>query len=305
MNETLSLPPLSFKIPPSWSEARRGGASAAGYHAVSEWMTCPERARLSRMGVRFTADPYADGGLNELDFGTLIHTLRGIRIAHGMIAMVHVLDAWRLELGDETYARAMLIMQTYDQLFPIAHDPLIYFGIETEVRTNIGSAATPIIRTVRYDTLVYALTTTGEKELYSFECKTSARSGQGVLFPYYGQAMVQMSVWNANPALVEQYGVMRGVIFDLIVKTKMPSVDRIPRTFSRRQQNLALDYLRLPDNGGATYGVQHDGTYPRMLHACWGRWRPCEFIDLCHEGSYGSYEMDGSVVTPEMLYPQR
>lgn len=303
MNETLILPPMSAPIPPSWEEARKGGGSAAGYHAVSEWMTCPERSRLSKLGVRPSTGEYVEeGSLSDLDFGILIHTLRGIRVVHGMQVMVEVLSGWRAAIGDTSYMRAALLMAVYDQTFPRETDPLEYLGIEVEVRTNVAKpGAKPLIRTVRYDTLVYAQNASGVKELYSFECKTSSRSGPGVLLPYYPQGMVQMALWNANAALVEQYGIMRGVIFDLMVKTKNPSCDRIPRAFNTHQQELARAYMRLPENGGAQFTVQPDGSYPRMLHACWGRWRPCEFINLCHEQAFGSYEIDGVMVTPEMV----
>ena len=60
------------------------------------------------------------------------------------------------------------------------------------------------------------------------ERKTMARSGAGSIKPYYPQGMVQMALWNANVALVQQYGPMRGVIYESLVKTKAPSVDRHP-----------------------------------------------------------------------------
>ena len=63
-------------------------------------------------------------------------------------------------------------------------------------------------------------------EVYSLERKTAARSGG--FQAYYGQGMVQMGIWNSNAELVAQHGPMRGVIYEQLVKSKMPSVDREP-----------------------------------------------------------------------------
>lgn len=282
---------LFFEVPPTlrdlfaWS-----GSSAAGQSAVTDFLTCPERSRLRANGVRRRAagDVIFDGvdGLNALGFGTLTHGLRAIRVVHGHELMMDVLMGWRSEMDPIDFQKVRFMFQTYEQNYPRATDPLEYLGTEVEVRTDIARPGEPsIVRTVRYDTVVR----TGG-EVFSFEAKTMGRSGASSLNPYTTQKYTQVALWNNNPALVAQYGKMRGVIYDCLVKTTVPNVDRVgPHYVSRLHEGLALDYLRLPENGDVMFRKMPDGTYPKMLHACWGRWSPCDYIDLCHEHAFGEY----------------
>jgi hypothetical protein len=281
-------------------------ASAAGFHANSEWLTCPERMRLKAMGVVRRPDEgerseWAKDGLNALSYGTLIHELLALRVCWGQAATAAELGNWRGEIGEKAYASSMLILAVYEQTIPEAHEPLRFLGVEVEVITNVvmrpgtGPGTEACMRTVRYDGVVYATTPGGQQELYSLERKTMARSGYSALFAYYPQGMTQVALWNANPELVAAYGEMKGVIYEAIVKTKMPSVDRQPTYFTRRQQLMALDYMRYSENGMARFAQAADGSFPRMLHSCWGRWRPCDYIGLCHDELTAAYMMkDGS-----------
>lgn len=310
MNETSDLPINALKPEVAHSFAdliKHSSGSAAGYHAVSEWMTCPERARLKALGVHRIAGDF-DGTieLNALDFGTLCHYIRALRVAYGHTAAMETLDTYRREIGDQSYLKCAALFGQYEQTVPRDQDSLEYLAIEPEVRTNIARPGNaPIIRSVRYDTLVYAAAVvTGVKELFSFEAKTMSRSGMGSIDPYNPQGMIQVALWNANPALVAKYGEMQGVIFDCLIKTKSPSTDRVPRYYSKRQQVLALEYMRLPEPGapgsptGVQFSVLPDGRFPRMLHSCWGRWSPCDFIDACHEDSWGGYaDREGNRLT--------
>ena len=272
--------------------------SAAGYSANSEWLSCPEKSRLRSLGIKFRG--YEGAGhkteLTALEFGTLIHELLAMRVWYGHDVAVQQLDNWLHEIGD-SHLKAALMLGTYEQVFPYVSEPLTFLGIESEVVTDIKMGVNdprPCFRSVRYDGVVYASGSPGaEPQLYSLERKTMSRGGQSALHAYYAQGMVQMGLWNGNAALVAKYGKMQGVIYEMLVKTKMPSVDRVPVYFSPEQQRLALAYMRLSENGGVTFVKQADGSYPKLLSSCWGRFSPCDFINLCHEGVTGDYLQDG------------
>ena len=275
--------------------------SAAGFHANSEWLTCPENARLRALGIKFRgfeSSRYENTELNALDFGTLMHALLAFRVWYGHDAAMQQLDFWRQEIG-ESYVKASLMLGTYEQTFPQAMESLTFLGVECEVITNIrmgDNDPRPCLRTVRYDAVVLVRAAEdGVPQLYSLERKTMARSGGTTA--YSGQGMVQMMLWNNNAALVAKHGPMRGVIFEALVKTKNPSVDRIPAYFAPSQQDLAREYMRHSESGRVQFKALPDGTYPKMLHACWGRWRPCDYISGCHEQSWGDYvDEDGNTV---------
>jgi len=262
--------------------------SAAGHSAVSNWLTCPEASRLKSLRIQRKPQSYEVDEMNALAFGTLCHVLGAIRPVYGEAAVYELLAQWASEIGPEALLKADLLFKTYDLSFPLELDPFRYLGVESEVLTDIRTRqGAPCIRTVRYDAIIKL----ESGEIFSFEKKTMARSGAGSLSAYTTQAMVQVALWNANEALVQKYGTMRGVIFDCLIKTVTPNVERVgPKYYSNAQQNLALDYMRLPDDGGATFSKNPDGTFPRMLHACFGRWRACEFVGLCHDEAWGDYE---------------
>lgn len=287
---TTDLGPLDFPWPEgSFSDfLGRSGASAAGHSAVSGWLTCPESSRLRSLGIRRKPSSYDIEELDALAFGTLCHVLGAVRPVYGEEAVYELLRQWAAEIDPASAQKADLLFKTYDLSFPLALDPFRYLGVESEVITDIRTRqGGSCLRTVRYDGVIRL--TSGE--IFSFEKKTMARSGSNSLSAYTTQAMVQVALWNANEALVKKYGTMRGVIFDCLIKTATPNVDRIgPKYYSLTQQKLALDYMRLPDDGGATFTKNPDGTYPRMLHNCFGRWRPCQYVGLCHDEAWGDYE---------------
>lgn len=296
--ETTALTSVLPALDKTFAEVlNESSASAAGYHAVSAWLTCPEQSRLKSLGIQRKPDGWQESlpGISPLAFGTLIHHLLAVRVVHGHDAALQLLWRWQPELG-APYAAAVLMMGTYEFTFAQATEPLQFLAVEAPVTTNIrmGDAdPRPCLRTVRYDAVVRAPPDTSG--VYALERKTMARSGAGSIKPYYPQGMVQMALWNANVALVQQYGPMRGVIYESLVKTKAPSVDRHPVYFSPRQQSMALRYMRSADNGYVQFAKTADGQHPMMLHACWGRWRPCDYISLCHEEIVGDYQMkDGS-----------
>jgi hypothetical protein len=272
--------------------------SFAGFHANSEWLTCPERARLRAAGIR--RKPFeARGGfvgedfeLDALDYGTLIHELLRIKtwFPSGHEMAVNVLDGWKSEIGHVSHLKASLQLGAHEQEFPQAADPLRYFGVECEVITNIRMGETdprPCLRSVRYDAAVGAVNGTGEIEVYSLERKTAARSGG--LNAYRAQASIQVALWNSNAELVRQYGKMKGVIIESHIKTKTPSCERNFILVSPHQEFMARSYLRYSENGSVVFAQAPDGTYPKMLHACWGRFTPCDYVNLCHEGITGDY----------------
>ncbi|MFZ2152146.1 MAG: hypothetical protein WAV09_03500 [Minisyncoccia bacterium] len=274
--------------------------SAAGFSVNSEFLSCPEKSRLKHAGIRFKGykakgsaiDPEFE--LSALEFGTLIHELARFRVWYGPDAAMQLLEIWRPELG-ASHVKAALMLATYEQTFPYATEPLRFLGVECEVVTNIRMGdrdPRPCFRSVRYDGIVLA--GIGEvRELYSLERKTMSRGGPSALHAYYSQGMVQVAMWNSNAELVAQYGKMRGVIYEPWLKTKNPTCDRVPVYFSPEQETLARDYMRLAENGGVSFRQKEDGTYPKMLHSCWGRYSPCDYISLCHEGVTGDYTING------------
>lgn len=272
--------------------------SAAGFSANSEWLSCPEKSRLRAMGLKHKGWGAAEKNeLNALEFGTLMHELLRYRVWYGHEAAVGQLTAWAPELRD-SYVKAALMLATYEQTFPQATEPLRFLGVECEVVTNIRMGPDdprPCFRSVRYDGIVLASGGPDTApQLYSLERKTTARSGS--MAGYTPQGMVQMALWNSNKALVDQYGPMRGIIFEPLIKTKNPSCDRVPAYFSPEQERLALTYMRYSENGTVTFQQLPDGSYPKMLHACWGKYSPCDFINFCHEGVTGDYLLNGEEI---------
>lgn len=305
MQETTQLQQANIVVPNTFREVlRHSSGSAAGYSAVSNWLTCPEKARLQARGVRRIPnwDEFDSEELSNLSFGTLCHFLRSLRVLYGHDAVEQALAMWAAEIPATSWLKAQLLFRIYESMYPRAQESWRYLGTEVEVITNIAPAlglTGPIFRTVRYDTIVVLPGVGGAPdELFSFEAKTMSRSGRGALAPYIPQAMVQVAVWNTNPHLVKQFGPMRGVLWDCLIKTTVPNVERVgPDYFGRVHTKLALQYLASPEGeaGGVVYKRDENGHYPRMLHACWGRWDPCQYINLCHEGSIGDFEMrDGS-----------
>lgn len=277
-----------YKTPTNLKELFNTSGSFAGYHAVSSWLECPERSRLRSMGL--TPIRYFKAELSDLDYGTLLHALHAERVLNGADAAVRLLYNLTAKGPDDEGLipsdsdRALLMLQAYETTYPRATDPLQYLACEAEVITDIApQGASPILRSVRYDTVVRS----GDA-LFSLEVKSMARGGDSSVRPYFPQAYVQVAIWNANRALVEKYGEMRGVIFECLVKTQVPKVERrTPTYITKHQQQMALVYMR---NSNVHFQVEPDGTYPKMLHSCWGRWKPCEYIPFCHEQSYGEFE---------------
>jgi hypothetical protein len=284
---TTELPPLAYPIPNSLAEVFKGTASFAGYSAVSTYLECPEKSRLRWYGVR--RKPFENGkvGLSPMAMGTVVHCLRAVRIVHGVQAQQLLLSVLARELLPDDVQKIDFMFRIYENLYPHGTDPWEVIGVETEVVTDIAiPGGAPVLRSVRYDTIVRA----PDGALLSFEAKTAARGGAGALDVHNAQCMSQCALWNGNAALVAKYGTMKGVLFDHLIKTDTPKVERVgPRYFSRTQQALALAYLRLPET--TKYEPGPDGKYPRMLHACWGRYSPCDYVNLCHEEAWGDFEV--------------
>ena len=288
---TQVLPAFGFEWPKmgfdAYLQTQRG--SFAGHSAISGWLSCPERARLRAAGIIRRMASYSQDELTAMAFGTLCHVLSAVRTAYGEQAPYMLMDQWASSINEEQLMKAKLIFRTMDGNYPLALDPFDRLGVEVEVISDVQTRSGAVcLRSVRYDEVVRMKS---DGAIFSLEKKTMSRSGQSGINPYLPQGMCQQALWNANEALVQRYGKMRGVIFECMIKTTTPNVDRVgPRYFSQWQQSLALEYLRLPEDGGVQFSKNADGTYPRMLHACWGRYQPCEYINLCHENAHGDYE---------------
>lgn len=297
---TTELPQISYTIPTTVEEILEGGSSSAGMSAVTGFLTCPEASRLRGAGVKRKQETFDDGlRLHDLseatDFGSVAHAVRAIRICYGQNAALGFIN--NLNLTEEARIKLQTMFLVYDSIFPLDAEPFRYIGVETEIVTDIGDGnGGPCLRTVRYDSLVYyspgGHTTPGAEGIYSFECKTSSRADQSALAAYTPQRMSHVALWNSNDALVQKYGPMRGVLYDVMVKTKIPQADRHgPFYVSRLHQQRAVEYLRLPNQLALPVLTTATGpSYPRFLHSCWGRFKPCPYINLCHDNSVGEYE---------------
>lgn len=287
---TEKLPSVAFSPPLTVEAMLSGGGSALGLSAVTSYMTCPEMFRLRQMRVRRRRrETQIDGPYvmdSALDFGVLIHTLRATRLAHGQDGAMWLVN--HLNIDEMNRLKAINILKMYDHFFPLGLDPWDVLGIEVEVVSDIGDGhGGSLLRSVRYDTVIRHRT---DGALFSFECKTAARSGSGVMEQYSPQKFTHAALWNSNPNLVAQHGVMAGTLYDMIVKTEVPKCDRHgPFYTSKLNQQRGIEFLRLPDQ--VPYPTNADGSATRMLNACWGRYSPCEYIMLCHEGAHGDYEV--------------
>lgn len=286
---TTELPPLGFQVPETVEAMLAGSASRAGWHAVSGYLACPEASRLRSLRVRRKGWAWEHG--SELDargFGLLIHAALAIRSLWGQGAVLQWLEMIRPGLYEPDYLKALIMMRVYDDTYPAATDPLRILGVEIPVNSNVGYPDS-LIRTVRYDAVVQI---GNEPCVYSLERKTDSRGGASAMAAYTPQAAVQCAIWNANPSLVNRYGLMRGIIWDILVKTVVPRCERVgPNIVPKHQQGLALQYMRQTE--AVKFPVEADGSYPKFLHTCWGRFRPCEYVPLCWENAVNLYEQVG------------
>jgi len=297
---TKTLAPLGFPIPRTIEELLATEASVAGFHSIATWLGCPEQSRLRALGVKRKPHAYQirdDGepfSLDYRDYGQLIHSLLAVRVVYGqkiaedMLARAYIAGsvAFPLILMEEDRAKAMLLLRTYDATFPLSSEPFRYIGVEVPVVADVGYPGSPIHRTARYDGVVQQDDPIRGQVVYSLEHKTASRGGR--MTEYTPQAMIQSTLWNLCPDLVATYGPMVGVIFDVLVKTVIPRCERLPpRYITKLQTQRAIEYLRLPEQ--IKFPVNPDGSYPRLLNECFGRFQPCEFVDLCLDGSWGEY----------------
>lgn len=273
--------------------------SPAGHSAVSTFLACPEQSRLRSLNVVRRVDPSYEGIVVELDrlaYGTLIHNLLAFRVARGFREMMGLLENFG-QLHPQDKLRASALMTCYDMTFPLDDEPFEYISVEHEVATDVGDGqGGPAVRTVRYDSVVRM---PRHRTVFSLENKTSSSRSEQAMQGYRAQFWIQQALWNSNEALCDKYGPMEGVIANVLVKTKVPEAFRpMPFAASKAQEQEAIRYLRLSDQ--MRFPVYPDGHYPRMLHQCFSKWGPCRYIDLCHEGMHGLYEVRiPPSVTPE------
>lgn len=292
MKPTTELPPLDFPIPTTREELFEGGSSPAGWSAISKYLSCPESARLSLLGIRRIKRAPTDGIPDELSatqFGSLIHAVLAIRVVYGHeIATQWLSDSEvcrTLHPIDQEKAQTML--RVYDGDYPLDAEPWEYIGVETTVVTDIGGG---ILRSVRYDALVRMKR---DHSLFSFERKTMSRqsSGASAASSYTPQMLTQQTLWNKNEALVSKYGRLQGVWIDGLVKTQIPKCERLgPYLFTRLQEERMSEVLKLPNHLYDSMPVGADGSWPRYFNNCWGRFGPCEYVGLCHDNAIGDYE---------------
>lgn len=285
----------SFAPPLTIEEVIGQGPSELGLSTVSNFLACPERARLNAARVRRKTRELPEDiteDMDELGFGSLFHAVVAVRAVWGMEAALDYIGEreGQLQISSADRIKAQTMLRMLNSVFPLENEPFEILGVESTVRSDIRSldGKTPLIRSVRYDTVIRLKS--DPASVYSLELKTASRSGEGVTQQYTPQRAVQSAVWNANPALVEKYGRHAGTIFNVVTKAATPSVNRYgPFYTSRWQEQLALNYLRLPE--AIEMPVLPSGAYPTFLHSCWGKYRPCEYIGLCWENEQNGYEV--------------
>lgn len=290
---TKTIPPLSYAVPTTMAQLFGQGGSKFGHSAVSSYLTCPERARLVALRVRRKKGVIdqlweQDGNPVELDalgYGTLIHAMMAIRIIYGTDACLQWMNSF--PLAASTKLDAHNLIKTWDYEFPFP-EPFETLGVEVEVYSDVGDGkGGSLLRTVRYDQLMRRQGPMGF-ELFAMEHKTmgSAVKSTG---QYMSQIMTQVAVWNANPYLVGQHGKMVGVIVDALIKTKTPKADRIGPVFvTPLMEQRITEWLRLPEQ--ISFPPAADGAYPRMLQSCYGKYSPCNYVDLCLHGEVNNFE---------------
>ncbi len=266
------------------------GPSSAGLSATTAFVGCPRYSELRALGVKnkpTNAELEGPVELPAMYFGVVMHALRAERLLYGPQAHYALLEHWRHEMDIKDYLKALGLWQTYDAMFPWGRDPFEYLGVECEVKTPLRLwNGQWVVKTVRYDSVIRY----PDGSIYSFECKTSAKGGYGAVRPYLVQGMTHSGLWNANPWLVSRYGRMTGSLFDLLIKTKEPDADRIPEYFSEHQQKRALLFLISPHQSVQFVRDPETGKMPEMFGHCYGYWRPCEYVGICHDQSYGAYQ---------------
>jgi hypothetical protein len=292
MRPTTELPPISFQIPSTFDELFNGGSSPAGWSAISRYLSCPESTRLSNLRVhRIPRAPSPDAIPDELSatqFGSLMHALLAIRVAHSP----EVAAQWLAEsdlarsFHPMSQEKAQTMLRVYEADYPLESEPWEYVGVETTVVTDLGFGA---LRSARYDKLVRMKR---DHALFSLEHKTASRQGSGSATSYTPQMLTQQTIWNKNEALVDKYGRMQGVWIDQLVKTQVPKCERLgPFMFQRVQEDRMVETLRIADKMYEALPVAADGSWPRFFQSCWGRFGPCEYIGLCHDNAIGDYEV--------------
>ncbi len=295
---TTTLPPFGFDAPKSLDEIFSEGPSSVGYHSTSDFLECPERARLKALRVRRKPKLGESPHLNALQFGSVVHALLAMRAVYGQASVEAMLVsrytlppdvAPPLDLWEDDRIKILNMMRMYDYTFPLDREPFQYLGVEVPIFTDVGEPGRPCIKSAKYDGLVRTFDAQGAPLVFSLEKKTAARGGASAMNVYLPQAAVQAAIWNCNKALVEQYGYMSGIIFDVIVKSTVPVCERhAPRYISKLEMQRAIEYLRISDQ--IQFPVNADGTHYRAIHACWGKFQPCAFIGICWGASYGEYE---------------
>lgn len=283
---TTDLPPFGYKVPRTLQEMFSVGASKYGHTYVSRYLACPELARLKSLGVRVKRDLITGPvELNNLDFGSFVHSLLATRAVYGHDQSLMMLEYFRPELVTDDYLKLLHTLKIYDITHPAETEPFKYLGIEVEVFTNIGDGkGNPLVRSVRYDGLIF-----DGNSVYSLERKTASRGGNATINSYTPQFMVQVALWNTNDALVQKFGKMNGTLVDLVIKTTVPKCERHARHFSRLHEERALEYLRLPEH--IKFPANEDGSHARMLHTCQGKYSSCEYMSLCFEQAVNDYEL--------------
>jgi hypothetical protein len=283
---TVELPPLGFEIPADLASMLETSGSEIGYSAVSGYLTCPEKSRLRAQLKRIPIVPSGSGSdgpairnLAAAEYGTFIHAMLSIRVCYGTEQMLQALDFYGQWMYPEDKMKATNLLMTYDNVYPLDKEPFEYIGCEVEVYTDIGGA----VRTARYDKIVKY-----QSGVASLEHKTASSASPSAMDQYRPQFMTQMVIWNANQALVDKYGPMISVIADQLAKTVVPQVHRQNFPFEKHHYKIVQEFLKIPEQ--VTFQPNPDGSYPRFLHNCYGKYQPCEFIPLCWENLAHLYE---------------
>lgn len=277
----------------------KGGASAAGWHAIEAFLRCPKEYQFKHVrGLRrpslVTPDPLA--------FGQMAHAARAAWLAskcapiskcwpavQKAVADCH-LDA-PLPIRQEAETNCLALMAEYIKHWSTRPHPK---ALATEY--PLGPAPLDeshpffFYRTARLDDVsVYP---EAGNALCIGEFKTTSVSVADCVQQYtlHGQPLLQWLLWKMAPQGEAMHGPIKYVMLDVAVKPygdKKPSFARVALPLEDHALTWYVEsmygYLK------AASRVERDSNVPRNVTACTrliGRGRfPCEYRDLCAHGS--------------------
>lgn len=291
-------------IGPATLERPKGGPSAAGWHAIQDFLRCPKEYQFRH--VRKLRKP----GLltpDALAVGVLFHGARAHWFARGFPdpadskwqealnrTFVEVASEQSLPVSLEAERRARHLFEAYSTHWFKMPRPKVV-AAEYELGPAPLEKGDPffLFRTARLDDVSRYPEAGGQ--LCIGESKTTSVGIKDAVNEYtlHGQTLLQFLLWKMAPQGEAKHGPAAGVLLDVIKKPyggDKPDFGRVFIPFTDWSLEWYADsmrgYLR------AAAAVAEDTEVPRNVSACTrliGRMRvPCEFRELCRMGKSAS-----------------